>query len=184
MPILGEEPSIHPPELLDGFTAECTDRVWWCAHTKARQEKSLARDLLQRKIPFYLPLVAREHLIRGKRVQSFVPLFGGYVFLFATEEERIQCLATQRIAHMLPVEDGERLTNDLRDVCRLIQADAPLTVERRLAPGQLVRIKGGALLGMEGTVVTRRGKSRLVVAVDFLQQGVSVEVDDALLEPS
>ena len=36
---------------------------------------------------------------------------------------------------------------------------------------------------MEGTVLVRRGKTRLIVSVTFLQQGASVEVDDFNLEP-
>jgi hypothetical protein len=36
---------------------------------------------------------------------------------------------------------------------------------------------------MEGTVLVRRGKTRLIVHVTFLQQGASVEIDDFNLEP-
>jgi hypothetical protein len=35
---------------------------------------------------------------------------------------------------------------------------------------------------MEGTVVKRRGEERLVVAVRFLNQGVSMELEDVDLE--
>jgi hypothetical protein len=36
---------------------------------------------------------------------------------------------------------------------------------------------------LEGTVLVRRGKTRLIVSITFLQQGASVEVDDFNLEP-
>jgi hypothetical protein len=32
-------------------------------------------------------------------------------------------------------------------------------------------------------VLSRRGQTRLVIAVNFLQQGASVEIDDFLLDP-
>jgi hypothetical protein len=35
---------------------------------------------------------------------------------------------------------------------------------------------------MEGTVIVRRGETRLLVCVNFLQQGASIEVQDYLLE--
>ena len=38
-------------------------------------------------------------------------------------------------------------------------------------------------MGMEGTVTSRRGACRLLVAINFLQQGVSVAIDDYMLEP-
>ena len=32
--------------------------------------------------------------------------------------------------------------------------------------------------GIEGTVITRKGEQRLIVAVTFLNQGASVELED------
>ena len=43
-------------------------------------------------------------------------------------------------------------------------------------------MKTGALRGLEGVVVKRHSKCRLLVAVNYLQQGVSVEIDDCALE--
>ena len=63
MPILEAETSIFPGNLLEDFTPEQDDRQWWVVYTKARQEKALARHLLSREIPFYLPLVAKEQCI-------------------------------------------------------------------------------------------------------------------------
>jgi hypothetical protein len=39
------------------------------------------------------------------------------------------------------------------------------------------------MMGMEGIIVKRRGRTRLLVAVSFLQQGVSIEIDSYLVEP-
>jgi hypothetical protein len=58
-----------------------------------------------------------------------------------------------------------------------------LSVERRLESGREVRIRAGVMKGLEGTVVVRRSKSRLLVAVHLLQAGVSLEIDDYMLEP-
>lgn len=157
-------------------------RRWWTIYTKSRQEKALARQLLQFEIPFYLPLVPKENLIRGKRVESYIPLFQGYMFLLSTEVERVKTLTTNRVSRMLPVEDGEQLQNDLRQIQELIDCEAPLTVEKRLEPGETVRIKSGPLMGLEGTITRRQGVRHLIVAVKYLQQGVSVQIDDFMVE--
>ncbi len=175
--------SIHPPELLDGFAANETGRAWWVAYTKVRQEKRLAEELAARQIPFYLPLVERRHLYRGRRITSHVPLFAGYVFLFTDQRERVQSLATQRIAQSIQVPDGPHLYADLAQVQRLIDAKVPLTIEARLQPGQKVRVLEGSFAGMEGIIESRCRKTRLIVAITLLQRGVSVELDDVLLEP-
>jgi transcriptional antiterminator RfaH len=182
VPILREEPSLFPDTLLDASEAPDTGRRWRVLYTKARQEKALARELRGMEIPFYLPLVKKIYPARDRKRTSFVPLFSGYVFLFASEAERIRSLMTNRISRVLEVDDGEQLLFDLRQLKRLIDSNAPLTVEERLAPGDRVRVKQGVLLGLEGTVLVRRGQARLLVRVNFLQQGASVEVHDYFLE--
>jgi transcriptional antiterminator RfaH len=200
MPILEKETSLFPGNLLADFTLEATSedhaasdalasesvlygRCWWVAHTRPRQEKSLARALLTAEIPFYLPLVAKNLVVRGTRRTSYVPVFGSYVFLFARDEDRLAALKTDRVAHLLPVADGDELRRDLQNIQLLIELDAPLTVERRIQPGAAVRIRRGPLEGVEGIVESRKGQTRLVVLVHMLQQGVSLEIDDALIEP-
>lgn len=183
MPILGEETTLYPDTLLDQSAAEASGRQWWALYTKARQEKCVARQLLRFGAPFYLPLVAKTLIYRGRKLQSHVPLFTGYVFLFGTADERVRSLTTNRISRVLPIADQQQLVHDLKQVRQLIEAKVPLTVERRLAPGRRVRIRSGAMEGLEGTVVSRVRETRLVVAVTFLRQGVSVEIDDCLLEP-
>jgi transcriptional antiterminator RfaH len=183
MPILSEEPSQFPETLLEETPPGSEDRCWWVLYTKARQEKATARQLLTFRIPFYLPLVHKTFVSRGRKMCSYIPLFSGYVFMFGTEEERVRSLTTNRISRIISVEDAEQLVHDLRQLQQLIASDAPLTVESRLVPGNRVRVRRGPFAGVEGTVLTRRGKTRLLVAVDFLQQGASVEIDDFLLEP-
>ena len=189
MPVLAEEPCLFPENLLEDPTVvqqldgPASERVWWVIYTKSRQEKSLARDLIGYRIPFYLPQVPREHLIRGRRVRAHVPVFPGYLFLFGSPDERVDSLRTNRISRILSVSTQEELVRDLRQLANLIAIGAPLTVEERLSPGRMVRIRNGPMAGFEGTIVQRRGSDRLLIAVKFLQQGVSVEINDFMVEP-
>ncbi len=183
MPILAKESSLYPETLFDETPPDSEDRRWWAIYTMSRQEKSVARDLVAHEIPFYLPLMPKDNIIRSRRVRSHVPMFGGYVFLFGTPEERVTTLTTNRISRIFPVDDQQRLWDDLRNVNQMIELNVPLAVETRIAAGQKVRIKSGSLRGIEGTVVKRHSKCRLLVAVNYLQQGISVEIDDCAVEP-
>ena len=182
MPILREEPSIFPESLLEGPFEEPSQRQWWVFYTKARQEKAVARELVAHQVPFYLPLV-KKNTYRRRKVSSFAPLFPGYVFVWGSEEERVRVLKTNRISRILHVGDQQQLVHDLGQLRQLISSDAPLTVESRLETGDRVRVRHGGLMGVEGVVLRRRGETRLLVSIDFLQQGASVEIDDFLLEP-
>jgi transcriptional antiterminator RfaH len=183
MPILEREPDLYPDGLLgcDGPGAPADGRAWWVLHTRPRQEKSLARELYRRRVPFYLPLAPRRGLVRGRAVTSHLPLFPGYVFLRAEPGERLAALATGRVVRSLPVGEQEGLRRDLEQVRRLIATGTPLSLEGALTPGAWVEITSGPLAGLRGKI--RRGASgcRFVVEVDFIQQGASVVVDEATL---
>jgi transcription antitermination factor NusG len=185
MPILPRETDIFPAELLDSAGEDPTSQgEWWAMYTIARREKELMRRLRGMHIGFYGPLVRKRTRSPGGRVrQSYVPLFTSYVFAYATDEQRQQALTTNCISRCLKVPDAEGLLRDLRQIRRLILLDAPLTVEARIEPGQPVRVRSGPMAGLEGTVVKRRNKDWLVVAVEFLQQGASVLLEDFQVEP-
>lgn len=184
MPILARQPDLHPASLLDRAAADDQARGEWVAlYTLARREKELMRRLVAADIPFYAPLIARRlRSSSGRARVSYVPLFPGYVFSQVDESQRRAALATNTVARCLPIVDGRGLVEDLRAVKRLIDTERPLSPEARLGPGQDVRVRSGVLCGLEGRVVRRCGRERLVVAVQFLNQGVSVEVEDVDLE--
>lgn len=186
MPILKRETSLYPANLLDEFeqqSDESTERRWWAVYTRSRQEKSLARQLLAYEIPFYLPLIPKDQLIRGRKTRSHIPLFSNYLFMYGDDEERVKTLTTNRISRILEIKDQGQVVGDLRNVEGLINAGSPLTVESRLTPGDKVRIMKGSLAGLEGQIIRRSNTTRLLVAVTYLQQGVSVEIDDFVVEP-
>lgn len=65
--------------------------------------------------------------------------------------------------------------------------EAPLGEQGSLSatqfkPGRLVRICRGAFAGVEGAVILRVGKSRLIVALAVSQSGVYLEVDAEMLQ--
>ena len=191
MPILPSQRDIFPESLLDesdAFAASASQAPlpghgWIAFYTLSRREKDLMRKLEAASIPFYAPLVKRRLRSPGGRTRiSHVPLFPGYVFSFVDDEQRRAALATNTIARWLPIPDAAAFVDDLRSIKRLIDTDRPLTPEALLEAGQPVRVRSGPLAGLEGTVVKRRGEQRLVVAVRFLNQGASIELEDVDLE--
>jgi hypothetical protein len=183
MPILAAEPDLYPANLLNEIADADGIRRWWVVCTRARQEKALARQLHAMQVPFYLPLVPKVSLIGGRRVQSLLPLFCSYLFMFVDDTERVRALGTQRTTHHFAPPIAHEVTRDLRHIQALIASGAPLTVEARLQAGQRVRVKHGALMGIEGVIESRRGTDHLIVAVELIQQGVSILIRDFQVEP-
>jgi transcriptional antiterminator RfaH len=185
MPILARELDLYPEDLLDAV--ECRaggDRVWWALYCRPRHEKQLMRRLPPLEVSFYGPLVPKTVRQQSGRLRTaYVPLFAGYVFIFGDSADRYQSLTTSCVSRCLPVFDSESLGRDLRQIRHLIAVGAPLTVEARLQAGTRVRIRSGPFRGLEGVIFRRQGPRRLLVAVNFLQQGASVALDQCEVEP-
>jgi transcriptional antiterminator RfaH len=184
MPILTAEPDLYPGNLFDrpDLGTE-SDNRWWALYTMSRREKELMRQLRGLDVPHYGPVVAkRQKGPNGRLRTSFLPLFSSYVFFYGDHELRHKALTTNCISRCIEVVDGQGLTHDLKQIRHLIISGAAVTIEARLQPGMRVRVKTGMLQGQEGMIIRRQGETRLLVAVNFLQQGASVLLDDIAVE--
>jgi hypothetical protein len=95
---LQDNPPIVWPE---GLFAEDHPREWTAVYTKPRQEKALARDLLQKKIAYFLPMVLRETSSGGRRRRNLYPLFPSYLFVAGGEAEQLATLKTDRAVRLV-----------------------------------------------------------------------------------
>lgn len=183
MPLLPAEPCLHPEDLFEHRQGDDSlEGRWWVMHTRPRQEKSLARQLHDWQIPFYLPLISRRGRIHGRLLTSYVPLFSGYVFVLGGQEERLTTLSTRRVVNCLAVPDQETFWTDLRQLERLLNLGAPVSPVDRLGPGTTVEIRTGPLAGLRGRILRSSSGHRFVVQVDFIQRGASVLMEDFNLE--
>ena len=180
-------PALFPAALLsDDFAAACATTGikcrWWLAYTRPQQEQALTRELLARNVAYYLPLIHRKTMAKGRTHSVRVPLFPGYVFIWGSEEDRFAALKTNRLVSIYDVAQGERLKQQLAQFATAIAAGAPLVRESRLIAGECVRIKTGLFRDLEGVVLRRNGKTELLIAIDFLHQGATMEIEDGMIE--
>lgn len=156
--------------------------MWWVVHTKARHEKALAGDLEKMRIGYFLPLIRSRRNLRGRTIERQLPLFPSYLFLCGGEEERYATLMTHRVANVIPVTDQEQLKRELRQIEHVILSEQPVDLYPGLRCGRRCRVIAGALAGIEGIVLRRRGVCRVYVGVEVLGQSAELEIDPAQLE--
>lgn len=185
MPILKPEPDIFPANLLEIAAGDSSSSGnWYCLYTLSRMEKSLLRKLIGRAISCYSPMVARRFRSPAGRLRTaFMPLFPNYVFLSGNEADRQFALTTNCVSSIREVPSPDSLVRDLRQIHAALIAGVPLTPEARLEKGQWVRVSAGPFKGFEGEVLRREGKTRLLLRLNFLEQGASMELDEAVLKP-
>jgi transcriptional antiterminator NusG len=172
MPIRPKESDIFPDDLFELSTEEAP---WEIAHLRSRQEKCVARILLDSGKPFYLPQIEQKEKRSGRTYVSHLPLFPGYIFLRRVDGLRETLWRTSAVANMIVVPDQAQLTAELLQIRKLQASGAVLTPRVDLAPGDAVRITEGAFSGYAGTVVEERGSLRLIVSVSMLKKSISVE---------
>ena len=142
------------------------------------------RKLASQKISFYGPVISKRYRSPNGRLRtSYVPLFANYIFMFANNQDRQHALNTNCIAKCDLIQDRETLVSDLRQIHKVIDTGVALTAEAKLAPGNRVRVRTGPFAGYEGNVIRREGKTRLLLSIQYLAKGVSMEMDEGVLEP-
>lgn len=158
------------------------DGTWWVAHTKSRNEKALAHDLITRDVHYFLPMTWKARKSSRRTIRSLLPLFSGYLFFCGNEDQRIKLLQTNRVSNLIEVVDQELLVEELSQIEKALRAGAPLTPDNYVKVGKKCRVIAGPLMGLEGIVIEAKNATRLVLQVDMLGQAASVEIDVDLLE--
>jgi transcription antitermination factor NusG len=168
-------------------SAEPSVEHWYAVHTRARHERVVAQRLRELGVTNFLPLVTEVHRWSDRRKSVELPLFGCYVFvkLCPMGEERLRVL---RIDGVFKFVGGRGLGTPIAEsqieaVRTLIGQQIPWSAHPFLEIGQRVRVRGGALDGVEGILLARNEDSTLVVSIDAIQRSLAVRIQGYDVEP-
>jgi transcriptional antiterminator NusG len=160
---------------------------WYAVHTRARHERVVAQRLREQGINIFLPLVTEVHRWSDRRKSVELPLFGCYVFVkvLPTVEERLRVLRVDGVFKFVGARGvGTPITETQIDSVRtLIGQQIPWSAHPFLQIGQRVRVRGGALDGVEGILLSRNEDNTLVVSVDAIQRSLAVRIEGYDVEP-
>jgi transcriptional antiterminator RfaH len=184
MPILAQEPELYPDNLFDAIEFDTArDRQWFAVHTRPRSEKHLARRLIRDEIWFHLPVQRHQYRTpKGRKCTSYLPLFPSYLFIYGDHTDRFRAMLTDRIIRILDVPDGRQLAFDLRQVQRALELGVKIRPQSKLIPGAQVRVTSGPFENFEGRIVKRQTGDVLLIAVHYLQQGITISLEDCHVE--
>lgn len=156
--------------------------TWWVAHTKSRNEKALASQLVRKNVSYFLPMHWKVTKSRGRTLRSLLPLFSGYLFFCGGENDRLEVLKTNRVANIIPVQDQTLLVRELLPIEKLLKLGKHVVPHDYIKIGQKCRVTAGPLTGAEGIVLQNPKETRLILQVDMLGQAASVEIDFDMVE--
>jgi transcription antitermination factor NusG len=164
---------------------EIGERHWYASYTCAKHEKRVAAELSARCFEHFLPLYSSRRRWKDRQVSLELPLFPGYVFVRLALRDRMRVLQIPSVVRLvgfsgqataLPDEEMEILRSGLS---RSLRAEP----HPFLVAGRRVRMVHGPLTGMEGIIVRKKGKFRLVVSLELIMRSVSLDVSESDLIP-
>lgn len=164
--------------------AEQNGAQWYALYTCARHEKRVAEQIERRRVSCYLPTYRSVRRWKDRRKELEMALFPGYVFVNMPLTIKLKVLEVPGAVRLvsfngqpapLPAEEIEALRTRLA-------SDAKVEPHPYLRAGRKVRVRSGPFQGLEGVIVRRKDRCRLIFSIDLIQRSLAIEVDESDLE--
>jgi len=158
---------------------------WFALWTRSRHERTVFDQLLQRGIDAFLPTTPRWSRWKDRKKKIDWPLFPGYCFGRFAPADRLPVLKCTGVVgivsfngELAPVPDEA-----IEDIRTLVNSALPCDPCPMLKTGMPVEVIHGPLKGVTGRLQRKGSQARLVLSVDLIGRGVSVQVDAADVRP-
>lgn len=158
---------------------------WYAVYTCANHEKRVGEQFAGRGLEHFLPQYESMRRWKDRKVRLQLPLFPGYLFVHMSLQERLRVLQVPGVVRLvgfngrptpMPQEDIERIREFLGQGWRA-------EPHPYLQAGRRARVVQGPLAGMEGIIVRRKNRSRLVLSLNLIQRSMAIEMDEGDLVP-
>jgi transcription antitermination factor NusG len=160
---------------------------WYAIRTRSRHEKMVADQLDKLGVENFLPLVKRTRQWSDRVKEVELPLFSGYTFVrvVLTSADRLRVLQTHGVAGFVGINCGGTAIpeNQIEDIRTLLASEVTFEEQPFLRVGQRVRVRGGALDGVEGILSAQNDDRSLVISLEPIQRSLSVRIQGYTVEP-
>lgn len=159
---------------------------WFAVQTRPRHEKKVNSKLREKGIRSFLPLHCERRRWSDRYQLVELPMFSQYLFvkLLPTVESRLRVLQTAGVVQFVGATGcGTPVPNEqIESLHAIVSHGVPTAPHEFLRVGERVRIRSGALDGIEGILSAIRNDKSLVVSVDLIQKSVAIRIDGFAVE--
>jgi transcriptional antiterminator NusG len=162
---------------------------WYALYTRSRHEKQVAEFLQRQRVETFLPLRRTWSSRQDRKVTIQVPALPGYLFVRCTLYAETRALIKRASGVLRLVEHAGRPAaipnNQIQSLRSALAASFNAEGHPYLRVGDRVRVVRGPMVGAEGYLLrVSENHHRLVIAVDYVNQALSVEIDAHCVEPA
>ncbi len=157
---------------------------WHALFTRHQHEKAVALSLSNKRHEVYLPLYRSVRQWQDRAKQLWCPLFPCYVFIREGMDRQLEILTTPGVIHVVGWGGRPAVISQTQvdAVKQIIQNGLSVEIHSFLRCGDRVRVKAGALMGLEGILTRKQGVARLVISLEMLGRSAAVEIDALSVE--
>jgi transcription antitermination factor NusG len=153
---------------------------WYAVYIKSRAEKKAQSDLQFIEIETFLPLQRKLRQWSDRKKWVEMPLIPGYLFVKISSKEHDQVLQSNNIVSYVRFEGKaavipENQIEYLKLMLRKDHSEIEITQEN-LAPGQLIEVISGPMIGLQGKLIKINGKNKLAVELGQIGYSALVEI--------
>ena len=162
-------------------------KSWYAVQTRARHERVVLQRFREKGLTTFLPVFTEIRRWSDRQKVLELPLFSCYVFvkIMNTNEDRQRVLFTESVFDFvgLPRRGTPIPDEQIEAVRTIVEERVSWHSHPFLKIGQRVRIRSGALDGVEGILIDRNGRDTLVISVDLIQRSMAIRIDGYSVEP-
>jgi transcriptional antiterminator NusG len=165
--------------------ADTVETNWYAIWTRSRHEQ-IVRDQIERKhFDAFLPTITRWSRWKDRKKKIDWPLFPGYCFARFDPAEALSILKCTGVVNIVSFEGKPASIpeHEIESIRTLVTSELQYDPCPLIHEGTMVEVVHGALKGVVGRLVRKGAHARLILAVDLIGQGVSVEVDASDVRP-
>lgn len=157
---------------------------WYAIYTCPRHEKCVAEQVEQRSFPCFLPLYRSVRRWKDRRKELELTLFPGYVFVRMALTSKLLVLQLPGVVRIVSFNGKPAALPTAEIEALRTRWSSELKVEPHpyLRAGRRVRVHSGPMQGLEGIVLRRKDRCRVIFSIDLIMRSLAVEVDEADLE--
>ena len=159
---------------------------WYAVWTRSRHEQVVRDQLARKHFEAFLPTITRWSRWKDRRKKVDWPLFPGYCFVRFDPVDTLPILKCTGVVSIVSFDGKPAQIPDfeLDSIRLLIGSELQYDPCPLIREGTMVAVVHGPLRGVVGKLIRKDAKrATLVLSVDLIGQGVSVEVDAADVKP-
>jgi transcriptional antiterminator NusG len=172
-------------EFCGHFVNICIPPSWYAIRTRPNHEKTTAYLLVNKGYETYFPTYKSKLHPTKRAAIAERALFPGYVFCRFNVKTRMPIITSPGVVSILGFgnEPAPIPEDEIEAIKTLLRSGFDAEPLQFLTEGQRVRIECGPLEGLEGILLKKRNRYRLIISVTMLQRSISVEIDRDSISP-